>query len=278
MSIVQVLLIRCLISRFWDKPYSGKLVRWGTQLHDRYMLPHYLWQDINQVIDDLKDDGLDFDADWLDAFWEFRFPVLGTRQIDDISMEIRAAIEPWHVLGEEASAGGLARYVDSSVERVQLKVSGLTDGRYKVACNGTLLPMRKTKTAGEFIVGVRYRAWQPTFSLHPDLPPGTPLVFDIIDTWTNRSLGGCAYHVSDPGGRSFEDVPVNANVAETRRLSRFDISNHTPAVTSIRKPSGTPETSVVATEANEELVINDDLPENPEYPCTADLRQRGHLR
>jgi len=276
MSIAQVLLIRCLISRFWDKPYSGKLVRWGTELHDRYMLPHYLWQDINHVIDDLKDHGLAFDADWLDAFWEFRFPVLGTRQIDDISIEIRAAIEPWHVLGEEASAGGLARYVDSSVERVQLKVSGLTDGRYKVACNGTLLPMRKTKTAGEYIVGVRYRAWQPTFSLHPDLPPDTPLVFDIIDTWTNRSLGGCAYHVSDPGGRHFEDVPVNANVAETRRLGRFDTSHHTPAVTSIRKPSGTPETSVVATGPNEELVINEDLPENPEYPCTADLRQRGY--
>jgi len=183
MSIVQALLIRCLVSRFWKTPYDGKLIRWGTELHDRFMLPHYLWQDISDVITDLNREGYAFDSDWLDAFWEFRFPVFGTRQIDDITLELRAAIEPWHVLGEEASGAGMARYVDSSLERVQLKVSGLTQDRYKITCNGCVLPLRKTAIAGVYVVGVRYRAWQPVFALHPDLPVDSPLVFDVIDTW-----------------------------------------------------------------------------------------------
>ncbi|NND89498.1 MAG: transglutaminase family protein [Granulosicoccus sp.] len=274
MSIVQALLIRCLVSRFWDTPYTGKLIRWGTELHDRFMLPHYLWQDIGDVIDDLNEHGLAFDRNWLDAFWEFRFPVYGVRQIGDISLELRAAIEPWHVLGEEASASGMARYVDSSLERLQLKVTGLTEERYKVTCNGCVLPLRKTGTAGQFVVGVRYRAWQPTFALHPDLPVDTPLVFDIIDTWNNRSLGGCAYHVADPGGRSYEDVPVNANVAEARRLARFDEDHHTPAPTVIKTPVHTTVTRFEDTEAGSEVMIQSILDENPEYPCTADLRQR----
>lgn len=275
MSIVQALLIRCLISRFWDKPYQGKLIRWGTELHDRFMLPHYLWQDICDVIDDLNRNGLGFDAEWLDAFWEFRFPVYGVRQIGDISLELRAAIEPWHVLGEEASAGGMARYVDSSLERLQLKVSGLNDKRYKITCNGCVLPMRKTSVTGEYVVGVRYRAWQPTFALHPDLPVDTPLVFDVIDTWANRSLGGCSYHVADPGGRNYEDVPVNANVAEARRLARFDEDHHTPAPAVIMTPITGGATRFVPTEASQDVMIKDVLSENHEYPCTADMRQRS---
>lgn len=274
MSIVQALLIRCLISRFWATPYSGKLIRWGTELHDRFMLPHYLWQDINDVIDDLNQHGLAFDASWLDAFWEFRFPVYGVRQIDGISLEVRAAIEPWHVLGEEASAGGMARYVDSSLERVQLKVSGFTDSRYKITCNGCVLPLRKTATTGEYVVGVRYRAWQPTFALHPDLPVDTPLVFDVIDTWSNRSLGGCSYHVSDPGGRSYDDVPVNANVAEARRLARFDADHHTPAKAMVMKPLSASGNTFTETDPSRDVVINAELQENMEYPCTADMRQR----
>ena len=275
MSIVQALLIRCLISRFWDAPYSGKLVRWGTELHDKFMLPHYLWQDINDVIRDLNKHGLAFDADWLDAFWEFRFPVYGVRQIDGISLELRAAIEPWHVLGEEASAGGMARYVDSSLERIQLKVSGLTDSRYKITCNGCVLPLRKTATAGEYVVGVRYRAWQPTFALHPDLPVDTPLVFDVVDTWSNRSLGGCSYHVSDPGGRSYDDVPVNANVAEARRLARFDADHHTPAKATVMTPMASGGSTFAVTEPAVNVVIRDELKENIEYPCTADMRLRS---
>jgi uncharacterized protein (DUF2126 family) len=274
MSIVQALLIRCLISRFWDTPYSGKLIRWGTELHDRFMLPHYLWQDISDVIADLNRHGMPFDADWLDAFWEFRFPVYGVRQIEGITLELRAAIEPWHVLGEEAAASGMARYVDSSLERLQLKVTGLTNERYKVTCNGCELPLRKTDTVGEYVVGVRYRAWQPTFALHPDLPVDTPLVFDVIDTWSDRSLGGCAYHVADPGGRSYEDVPVNANVAEARRLARFDEDQHTPAPTQIMTPVSSGVTRFETTGAAGQVMIKEVLSQNREYPCTADLRQR----
>lgn len=275
MSIVQTLLIRCLISRFWQNPYKGKLVRWGTELHDRFMLPHYLWHDIKDVIHDLNEHGYAFDEQWLDAFWEFRFPVLGSRQIDDIKLELRAAIEPWHVLGEEASVGGMARYVDSSVERLELKVSGYTDNRYQITCNGYVLPLRATGVAGEYVVGVRYRAWQPPYALHPDIPVDTPLVFDVIDTWSDRSLGGCSYHVSDPGGRSHEDVPVNANVAETRRLARFDENHHTPPTTimSPRVASGA-RFQYVEPKAGK-VVLQGAIETNAEYPCTADLRQRA---
>lgn len=273
MSIVQALLIRCLVSRFWDKPYSGKLIRWGTELHDRFMLPHYLWQDISDVIGDLQRHGMAFEASWLDAFWEFRFPVYGVRQVDDIQLELRAAIEPWHVLGEEASAGGMARYVDSSLERLQVKVTGFNDTRYKLTCNGCVLPLLKTARAGEYVVGVRYRAWQPTFALHPDLPVDTPLVFDIVDTWSDRSLGGCSYHVADPGGRNYEDVPVNANVAEARRLARFDPDHHSPAPATLITPAAAGGISFQETAAGASVSITSTLPENHEYPCTADLRQ-----
>lgn len=273
MSIVQTLLIRCLISRFWKLPYKGDLIRWGTELHDRFMLPHFLWQDITQVIDDLNTHDYPFDEQWLDAFWEFRFPVLGSRQIGDISLELRAAIEPWHVLGEEASVGGMARYVDSSMERLQLKVTGYTDSRYRITCNGYYLPLRATAVHGEYVVGVRYRAWQPTFALHPDLPVDTPLVFDVIDTWTNRSLGGCAYHVSDPGGRSHEDVPINANVAESRRLARFTEHQHTPAAT-IKTPVSAGVARFSETEPSDTVSTFGEIKLNPEYPATADLRRR----
>lgn len=273
MSIVQLLLVRCLVSRFWQTPYQGKLIRWGTELHDKFMLPHYLWADIQDVISDLNQHGLGFDADWLDAFWEFRFPVLGVRQIDEVTMELRTAIEPWHVLGEEASVGGMARYVDSSLERVQLKVSGLIEGRHQISCNGFVLPLKSTSVAGESVVGVRYRAWQPPFALHPDLPVDTPLVFDLIDTWSNRSLGGFAYYVSDPGGRAYEDVPVNANVAESRRLARFDADHHTPAKPSILVPQTSGGVRFETTVANEQVVTKGTLRVNPEFPSTVDLRR-----
>ena len=276
MSIVQALLVRCLVSRFWKQPYKGELVRWGTELHDRFMLPHYLWHDISEVIADLKDHDYPFDKQWLDAFWEFRFPVLGTRQIDDITLELRAGIEPWHVLGEEASVGGMARYVDSSMERLQLKVTGYKDSRYKITCNGYVLPLRATHVAGEYVVGVRYRAWQPTFALHPDIPVDTPLVFDVIDTWSNRSLGGCSYHVSDPGGRGYEDVPVNANVAEARRLARFDENHHTPAAT-VKKPILAMGSEFNVTEPMSQVITHGTIEINPEYPCTADLRTRASV-
>ena len=275
MSIVQALLIRCLICRFWQSPYTGKLVRWGTALHDRYMLPHFLWQDIQEVIDDLNQHGFEFESHWLDAFFEFRFPVFGERKINGITLQLRSAIEPWHVLGEESTGSGMARYVDSSVERLQLKVTGLTDNRHVITCNGLALPLLSTGTPGEYVVGVRYRAWQPPFSLHPDLPVDAPLIFDVIDTWNNRSLGGCAYHVSDPGGRSFEDKPVNANVAETRRLTRFERDQHTPQPVEVRSTGTTTEVQFESLPAGLNEWQEQRLPENIDYPYTADLRQAG---
>jgi uncharacterized protein (DUF2126 family) len=227
MALVQALLLRCLVARFWKKPYHKPLVRWGTELHDRFMLPHYIWQDMKYVVQDLQAHGYPFDLDWLEAFEEFRFPHYGRVQLDDIELELRWAVEPWHVLGEETTSFGTSRYVDSSVERLQLRATGLTEGRYVLSCNGRRVPMRSTGRHGEYVGGVRYRAWQPPSALHPMIGVHVPLVFDLIDTWNGRSIGGCSYHVSHPGGRSYETFPVNSLEAESRRINRFDTVSHT---------------------------------------------------
>lgn len=228
MSLVQILLLRALISRFWEKPYHKSLIRWGTLLHDKFMLPHYVWEDLRDVVRDLNDAGYPFQLEWLAPFEESRFPHYGRVQLDDIGIELRWAIEPWHVLGEEVTSFGTARYVDSSVERLQVKVTGLTPGRYILACNGRRVALNPTGKQGEFVGGVRYRAWQPPSALHPTIGIHSPLVFDLIDTWNGKSIGGCSYHVSHPGGRSYERFPVNANEAESRRGNRFFDFGHTP--------------------------------------------------
>ncbi len=228
MSLVQILLLRALISRFWEQPYHKPLIRWGTLLHDKFMLPHYVWEDLRDVVNDLNEAGYPFQLEWLAPFEEFRFPHYGRVQLDDIGIELRWAIEPWHVLGEEITSFGTARYVDSSVERLQVKVTGLTPGRYLLACNGRRVHLQPTGRQGEFVGGVRYRAWQPPSALHPTIGVHSPLVFDLIDTWNGKSIGGCSYHVSHPGGRSYERFPVNANEAESRRGNRFFDFGHTP--------------------------------------------------
>jgi uncharacterized protein (DUF2126 family) len=228
MSLVQMLLLRALIARFWREPYEQKPVHWGTELHDRFMLPHYVQRDLGDVVNDLRRWGYPLEAAWFAPFQEFRFPRHGTINVDDIELELRFAIEPWHVLGEEVTAQGTARFVDSSVERLQVRVRGLTDSRHVVTCNGRRVPLRCTGVRGDYVAGVRYKAWNPPSGLHPTIPVQAPLVFDIVDTWSNRSLGGCTYHVSHPGGRHDETFPVNAYEAESRRLARFWPIGHTP--------------------------------------------------
>ncbi len=228
MSLVQILLIRSLVAMFWKKPYRHKLVRWGTSLHDQFMLPHFVRRDMQSVLNDLKDAGYPFLMEWLDPFFEFRFPVAGRLQVDEIELTLRLAIEPWHVLGEEATGTGTARYVDSSVERLEVKITNMTENRHVLACNGRRVPLHSTGVKGEFVAGVRFRAWQPPSALHPTIPVDVPLVFDIVDQWTGRAISGCTYHVAHPGGRAHEQFPVNANTAESRRGERFFPMNHTP--------------------------------------------------
>lgn len=283
MSLVQTVLLRALIAWFWREPYKHDLVRWGTELHDRFMLPHYVREDMKQVTKDLQGAGFGFELEWLEPFFEFRFPRYGNTLIDGVDMELRFAIEPWHVLGEEVSSTGTARYVDSSVERIQVSVTGFTEGRYVIACNGRRVPMRNTGRKGEYVAGVRYRAWQPPSALHPTIAPHTPLVFDMIDTWNGHSVGGCTYYVAHPGGRSYDDFPVNDYAAETRRMTRFWDYGHTPGVI-IRPPLAT--TPVAASDkpllAN--FSISDAAPRtmappleelSTEYPFTLDLRHRN---
>ena len=272
MSLVQMLLIRALIARFWKKPYKHKLVRWGTELHDKFMLPHYVHQDMKDVVADLNEAGYAFDIGWFEPFFEFRFPRYGTVKLQEIEMEIRMGIEPWHVLGEEMSSTGTARFVDSSLERVQVHLKGLNGARYILMCNGCRVPLRETAIKGEYVCGIRYRAWQPPSALHPTIGVDTPLVFDIIDTWNSRSIGGCTYYVAHPGGRSYDTFPVNSYEAESRRFSRFGNTAHTQDTL---RPAPPANISMHYVSQNRQPFLADaPAPEiNLAYPCTLDLRQ-----
>jgi uncharacterized protein (DUF2126 family) len=250
MSLTQQLLLRAIIATFWAAPYARPLARWGTELHDRFMLPHFVAQDFDDVLDDLQRAGWPLRSEWFAPHLEFRFPRYGSITRRGVNVELRQALEPWHVTGEEAGAGATARYVDSSLERLQVKVSGMTGSRHIMSCNGRRVPLHPTGQPGEYVAGVRYRAWQPASCLHPTIPVHAPLVFDIVDTWNGRPLGGCVYHVAHPGGRHFETFPVNSYEAEGRRLARFFSIGHTAGAMQVPAED-----------------------RNPDFPLTLDLRR-----
>jgi uncharacterized protein (DUF2126 family) len=249
MSLAQQLLLRALIAWFWRRPYTGRLIPFGTALHDRFMLPHYVWGDFRAVLADLTAAGMPFDPAWFLPHFEFRFPLYGHVDVAGVSVEVRAALEPWHVMGEEGVAGGTARFVDSSLERVQVRVSGPLGDHHAVTCNGWALPLQPI--APEVAVaGVRFRAWQPPACLHPTIGVHSPLVFDVVDTVAGRSVGGCTYHVMHPAGRNYETLPVNDFEAQGRRMARFQSIGHTAGALRPRM-----------------------LPPHPASPCTLDLRR-----
>jgi len=251
MSLTQQLLLRSLIARFWREPYEPpRLARWGTELHDRFMLPYFVERDFADVVAEQNSAGFLVKPEWFAPHFEFRFPRFGDFSVFGTDVELRQALEPWHVMGEEGAAGGAVRYVDSSVERLQVKVSGLAPDRYALTCNGRSVPLRPTGTVGEFVAGVRYKAWQPPSALHPLIPSNAPLTFDLVDTWMSRSMGGAQYHVAHPGGLSYATFPVNAFESEARRLARFVRMGHTP-----NRVTAPAETA------------------NPEFPFTLDLRK-----
>ncbi len=283
LALVQALLVRSLVAMLWERPCVAPLIRWGTQLHDDPLLPHGAIRDIGEVVADLRRHGIAFEETWLDSFTEFRFPRIGMTRVaatrgstvtrpdlgdggwtgfasstggEEIELELRQAIEPWHVLGEEATAGGTARYVDSSVERVQVKVHGVDPERHLVACNGVEVPLASTGHRGEYYAGVRYRAWQPWSALHPSIEVHAPLRFEVVDIPSAASLGGATYHVVHPGGRAYEHPPVNANEAEARRSGRFEPRGHSPGVFDVAAARGAARRAA-----------------SPDYPRTLDLRR-----
>jgi uncharacterized protein (DUF2126 family) len=254
MSIAQQLLLRAFIARFWDEPYKAPATRWGTELHDRFLLPTFVKMDFDDVISEMRQAGFAFDPNWFAPHLEFRFPLVGQVQAMGVELSLRNALEPWHVMGEEGSAGGTVRYVDSSLERIEVRVTGLNESRHVVTVNGKVLPLQPTGTVGEFVAGVRYKAWNPPSALHPSIDAHAPLTFDLVDTWMKRSLGGCQYFVAHPGGRNYDTFPVNAYEAESRRHSRFTRMGHTPGLMS------TPPATI-------------ELAGSREFPFTLDLRR-----
>jgi uncharacterized protein (DUF2126 family) len=253
MNLLQMLLVRALVSMFWKTPFEGSLVRWGTALHDRFMLPEFIGRDLREVLARLRLAGCNFEDEWFDAHLEFRFPKIGSIAVDGVELELRHALEPWNVLAEETFSGRTVRSVDSSMERMQLKVSGFTvESRYAVTCNGRMVPLQLTGEPGIALAGVRFRARRLSASLHPTIPVHAPLVFHLIDRMRGCSIGQCTYHVEPPDGRTYAARPVSAAEADGRRMKRFQVG--TPALS----PMAAPE------EEGNEI--------NPLFPMTLDLR------
>ncbi len=253
MSLAQQLLIRAIVATFWESPYRQPLANWNGALHDRFMLPHFVWRDLCDVMSELDQRGIQLDSNWFAPHWEFRFPKIGEVTYQDITLGVRSGIEPWYVMGEEPGGGGTVRFVDSSVERLELLLDGLDLSRFRVSCNGIDVPLHHTGIQGQYVAGIRFRAWQPPRCLHPTIPVHSPLRFELIDIRSRRSIGGCTYHVADPGGRGTERFPINANEAESRRAARFESRGMTGGVIeSVASPPSTHPTP---------------------YPVTLDLRR-----
>jgi uncharacterized protein (DUF2126 family) len=250
MGLVQMLLVRALVCMFWKQPYEGSLLRWGNALHDRFMLPHFIESDFNEVLDEVRAAGYTLEPKWFRSHFEFRFPKIGSIAANGVEVELRQALEPWNVLAEETNSGRTGRSVDSSLERMQVRVTGLpTDSRYQVVCNGRGVPLVATGKTGEAVAGIRYRARRLYAALHPTIPVHTPLVFDLIDTRKARSIARCTYFAGPPDGTVHTKRPVDATEATARRLQRFVVSP--PPDEPIDSPE--PET-------------------NPVFPMTLDMR------
>ena len=250
MSAAQMLLMRACVAAFWRTPYQRRLIRWGTRLHDQFLLPACVERDFGDALEELAALGAPLDPAWFVPHMAFRFPEIGRIAVRDMDVELRHALEPWHVLGEEQAAGTTARYVDSSAERVQARVTGWVEERFVLACNGVAVPLHATGRPGELIAGIRFKAWQPPSALHPGIGAQSPLIVEVLDRWSGRALGGMAHHVSHPGGLSYDTFPVNAQEAEARRRSRFVAFAHAPG------PMPQPR-----------------APEGVEHPWTLDLRR-----
>lgn len=277
MNLVQLLLIRALVAAFWIQPYKNKLINWGTDLHNKFMMHHYIKEDIHEVIEYLNYQDIAVEKKWFEVFLDFRFPVIGEVNVKGIQMTLRSGIEPWIVLGEEMASSGTARYVDSSVERLEVFLEDFNPERYHLLCNSCIVPVVKTQYKGKYVAAIRYKAWAPYSALHPTIGVNTPLVFDIYDTWNKRAIGGCTYHVMHPGGRNYDTFPVNSLEAESRRTTRFWEFNHSPKTESVitnQEVIFGEQKSYVTTHNQPKTNVNiKKIPISREFPHTLDLRR-----
>lgn len=241
MVVAQMGLVRALVAALAQAPYDKPLVRWGQELHDRFLLPLWLGRDLGDVLAFLAARGLPLPAQAYQAFLDLRCPLVGRLQAGEVTLEVRNALEPWHVLGEEPGASGTSRYVDSSLERVEVRADGLVPERHALLVNGLQLPLKPTGAAHQLAAGVRFRAWAPPHSLQPHLGIHHPLRFDVVDTWAERSLGACAYHVWHPEGRAFAEAPLTRFEASARRAQRFTQEGPLPWPVRPRPTSALPE-------------------------------------
>ena len=250
MGLLQTLLVRALVALFWQIPFTADLLRWGAALHDRFMLPHFVAADFAEVLAHLNRSGYPFDLAWFAPHLEFRFPRIGSLTVDGLTLELRQALEPWNVLAEETTSAGTGRSVDSSLERMQVKLSGIAQpDRYLATCNGRRIPLHPTGTPGEHIAGIRYRARRLNAALHPTIPVHTPLTFELIDTQTRQAVARCTYFAGRPDGTLHPNRPTTGEEARTRRGERFQIE--------------TPSTDPIPLPPEEH---------NPVFPMTLDLR------
>jgi uncharacterized protein (DUF2126 family) len=233
---VTALFVRAILARLAADPFNAPFVRWAGELHDRFFLPAFVWEDLAIICADLRNHGIAFDAEWLRAPWEFRFPKLGEfalpvsnlkSEISNPTLVFRQALEAWPLLGESPNAGTVARTVDSSLDRIEARISEakFLEGGLLLA-NGLPCAFRAT-AGGAAACGIRYRAFYLSPSLQPHVPVHAPLLLEWVDRTTLTVVAAARWHVWNPANSAYAAAPADVTLAAARRAERWEYWPHT---------------------------------------------------